>query len=120
MNTVKIGKHYRGVAPRGIVQLVAPSDNTDGLIIQTASINPANGFVNLYASASAPASIGDMNTPMIFNGNGNSATGVNSQVLLPHPLFVPAGMGLWVTSGLWASGGGTSSGTLVITWDFFA
>lgn len=118
MNAVKIGKHYRGVSPKGIVQLVSAEENTDGLIIQTASINPANGYVNLYASATAPTSIGDMNTPMVFNGNGNSATGANSQVVLANPLFVPAGRGLWVTSGVW--GTGTASGTLVITWDLLA
>ncbi|MDC6383012.1 hypothetical protein BW687_022870 [Pseudomonas graminis] len=118
MSVVKIGKHFRTVMPNGMVQLVAPSENTDGLVIQTASINPASGFVNLYASLTPPASIGDLNTRMIFNGNGNGVSGVNSQVEMPNPLFIPAGMGLWVTSGSWGSTAVT--GSLAITWDVVA
>ncbi|WP_183141412.1 hypothetical protein [Pseudomonas syringae group genomosp. 3] len=57
MNAVKIGKYFRAVAPRGVLELVAPKDNVNGLIVCTALLNTApGGYVNLYASETAPLS----------------------------------------------------------------
>ncbi|HHQ2632332.1 hypothetical protein KGZ01_04290 [Pseudomonas aeruginosa] len=119
MSFVKIGKYYRVLKPNGVVQLVSPEENSDGIIIQTAAINPASGWVNLYASEKPPISPGDPETRIVFNGNGNVAAGSNTQVELPSPLYIPAGMGIWVSSGSW-SGSTPVLGSLVITWDRLA
>lgn len=119
MSAVKIGKHFGILFPKGVMQIVSPAENVNGLTIQTASIDPTSGYVNLYASETAPTITGDASTRCIFNGNGPAVANSHSQVLLPAPLFVPAGMGLWVTAGSWLPGT-TATGSLAITWDLVA
>ncbi|WP_259464014.1 hypothetical protein [Pseudomonas protegens] len=119
MSAVKIGKHFGNLFPKGVVQIVSPAENLNGLTIQTAYIDPADGYVNLYASEAAPASAGDANTRIIFCGNGPAVATSHSLITLPEPLFVPAGMGLWVTAGSRIAGA-AATGSIAITWDLVA
>lgn len=86
-----------------VLQIVAPSSNTAGLYIRTATLEcaPSTGTgtlaVSLYAGPTAPAFPGDNAVRNImdlysFNGAGSDAR-------LPYPLFLPAGEGLWFASG---------------------
>ncbi|WP_154232170.1 hypothetical protein [Pseudomonas syringae] len=118
MSEVKIGKNFRNVVPQGIAQIVSPAENGNGLTIRTCASNPRNGFVGLYCSETAPlaAAPGNANR-LIFAANGNTLEGSSSSVFMPYPLFIPAGLGLWVTSGPF-SGSTPTGGGIALTWDF--
>ncbi|MCR3822059.1 hypothetical protein K3000_19705, partial [Pseudomonas aeruginosa] len=95
MYAEKIGKHFRSLFPNGqVVQLVDPAENTDGLYVRYANAAAGNGYVNLYASPTAPSGPGDINTRIIFCGNNSGRAGEQAQVFLPYPLFIPAGHGI--------------------------
>jgi len=118
MESVPIGTFYRTVFPNGtIVQLAAPTQNTNGLILRTAFAQPGHGWINLYASATAPTAIGELDTRIIFAGNGSARNGERSQVQLPYPMLIPAGYGLWVTSGSHLDGA-APDGAFSGSWDF--
>lgn len=119
MSAIKIGKHFGNIFPKDVVQIVSPSQNVNGLTIQTAYIDPADGYVNLYASETAPAGAGDANTRIIFCGNGPAVATSHSLITLPEPLFVPAGLGLWITAGSRVAGA-SATGSIAITWDLVA
>lgn len=113
MNAVKMGSHFLTVSPTAMTQIVAPSANVAGLIIQTASIVTGSSTVNVWAATSAPTSIGDASKPVVFGGNGSSTGGANSQYQMPNPLFIPAGYGLWAMTN-------SSGGYLSLTWDLLS
>ncbi|MFJ4143517.1 hypothetical protein [Pseudomonas sp. NPDC089734] len=115
MYPVKVGKNFRTLSPlRGVVQLVSPEENVNGLIITTGLIAAANGAVNVFIGATAPTSLTDFSKAIIFSGNGNSAAGSNAEVVLPFPLLVPAGNGLWAASQT------TGTAAVAMTWDLLA
>ena len=92
MYAEKIGKHFRSLFPNGqVVQLVDPAENTDGLYVRYARI--------------------------IFCGNNSGRAGEQAQVFLPYPLFIPAGHGIWASSGSFQAGAAPTGG-LGLSWDF--
>ncbi|WMJ01119.1 hypothetical protein RBU55_06075 [Pseudomonas chlororaphis subsp. aurantiaca] len=101
MNAVTIGKHVANFDSRainGVTTVVAPSANPSGLVIQTGNICPSNESMSLYAGPIAPTDGGDLRVALIFSANGNGTPGSNSEVVLPYPLRIPAGWGLWVAT----------------------
>ncbi|WP_200893992.1 hypothetical protein [Xanthomonas sp. MUS 060] len=120
MQAFKIGKNFKAVSPQGILQLVSPANNVNGLIVSTAILTTSpGGYVNLYASETAPTAPGDLNTRIIFCANSDTPNDKKGIAIMPYPLFIPAGLGLWATSGLYASSA-TSTGGLSITWDLLS
>lgn len=118
MYAEKIGKHFRSLFPNGqVVQLVDPAENTDGLYVRYANAAAGNGYVNLYASPTAPSGPGDINTRIIFCGNNSGRAGEQAQVFLSYPLFIPAGHGIWASSGSFQAGAAPTGG-LGLSWDF--
>ncbi len=101
------------------MQIVQPSQNKNGIYLRTAGIQPGHGWVNLYASATPPPGPGDIDTPIIFAGNGSARAGERSQVLLQYPLFIPSGLGLWVSSGSFLDGA-AADGAFFATWDLLS
>lgn len=117
MEASKIGKHFRSLYPNGsVVQLVAPSENTDGLSIRYANAAAGNGYVNLYASPKPPSGPGDIDTRIVFCSNNPGRAGEQSQVFLPYPLLIPAGHGIWASSGSFQAGAAPTGG-LGLSWD---
>ncbi|MBX8619558.1 hypothetical protein K5D48_21100 [Pseudomonas cichorii] len=115
MYPVKVGKNFRNVSPlRGVVQVIAPEDNLNGVIITTGLIAAANGTVNVFTGATAPTSLTDLTKPLVFSGNGNSGAGSNAEVVLPFPLLIPAG------NGLWAASQSTGTAAVALTWDLLS
>lgn len=115
MQAVKVGKNFLTVSPlNGVVQIVSPAANANGLVIATGLIAASTGTVNLYVGATAPTSVSDLSKAIVFSGNGNAATGSNAEVLMPYPLFVPAGMGVWAASGV------SGAAAIALTWDLAA
>ncbi len=109
-NIVPVGQNFICVYPEEVVQIVAPEANVNGVIIRTGLCAPATGWVNLYTGPSIPSSgPTDASNPIIFAGNGSKTTGSNSQTLMPNPLFIPAGYGLWTLS--------SGVGAIALTWD---
>ena len=121
MNAVTIGRHVANFDSRsikGVTTVVAPSANPAGLIIQTGNICPSNASTSLYAGPVAPTDGGDLSVALIFSANGNGTPGSNSEVVLPYPLRVPAGWGLWVVTSATTS---TSPLTVMsLTYDLLA
>ncbi|MEN1345657.1 hypothetical protein AAIH39_17950, partial [Pseudomonas aeruginosa] len=60
---------------------------------------------------------GDINTRIIFCGNNSGRAGEQAQVFLPYPLFIPAGHGIWASSGSFQAGAAPTGG-LGLSWDF--
>jgi len=120
MDAVKVGDRFVSIypIPSGVVTIVDPATNTRGLLLRTGLIAPANGSVNLFAGAVAPSNAGDTTKAIIFSGNGASAVGSASEVVLPYPLFIPAGKGLWVGTSV-PSDSARAAG-IALTWDLLA
>ncbi len=112
MDAEPIGKRFLNSSSPGVVLVFSVASNTSGAIIRTGYINPVTGTVNLVAGTVAPTGIGDVSQPIIFSGNGNSAAGSNSEVVMPYPLYIPAGMGLWVAN--------SGPGAIALTWDLLS
>lgn len=110
MDAVKIGNNFRTVNPTAVTQIVDPATNVNGLIIRTGAIVSSTGSLNLWAGQSAPTGVGDRSKPAIFGANGSAAGGANAQVLLPYPLYVPAGQGLWAHANV-------PGAVISLTWD---
>jgi hypothetical protein len=98
---LRIGKNYINIpAPAAqVTQLIAPSTNTNGVIIKTCclSVNPGNGMVLLIVNPTTPA-LYDVNEKQIFWACSTS-TGVGF-ANLEHPLFIPAGQGIYVSGNI--------------------
>ncbi len=84
-----------GVAAGQILQVVAPANNLKGIYIRTCTltVTASGGGATLYANPAAPASVGDANSRPLLNLYNSGGT---STAVLPYPLFVPPGIGLWV------------------------
>lgn len=99
----------------GNVQLVvAPTNNLAGIIIRSLSMQVASsGSGVLYADTTAPPSSGsgvEMDLTRRFVAEvGTGSTGVANMVL-PYPLWVPPGLGLWFAA--------NSTAFLAMTYDF--
>lgn len=96
-----------GVSAGSVVQVVAPSTNTDGLYIRTCSLSltTANTGMVLFASPTAPSSPGDATTRGILNFFAGAAGSRDC----PYPLYIEPGNGIWV--------GASGAGGLYITYD---
>ncbi|MBC2655184.1 hypothetical protein H7A76_07010 [Pseudomonas sp. MSSRFD41] len=118
MEAVPVGNHFVSIypIPAGITTIVDPAKNTHGVTLRTGYIAPSNGAVDLYCGQVAPTMPGDRTVPIIFSGNGNSAAGSHSEVVLPYPLFIPAGKGLWLGTSVPASTPRPAG--IALTWDF--
>jgi hypothetical protein len=83
--------HYRqgGAGGSGIDSVLATGSNTNGAILRTALIIAQSGASTLTADTAAPTGDGS-NRRGILTTLGS---GVPS--ILPYPLFLPAGVGLW-------------------------
>lgn len=107
-DSVKVGNKFLNadVASNTLTQLIAPSANTAGIYIQTASISNSGSVTLLYASATAPAAVRDLSARTIYE----TATLPSGAWLdIGKVIFVPAGMGLWL--------GATSAASIVMTYD---
>lgn len=113
MDAVKIGYNFRTVNPTALTQIVDPAANINGVVIRTGAIVSSTGTLNLWSGQTAPTGIGDRTKPAIFGANGSAAGGANEQVLLPYPLFIPAGYGLWAHSNV-------AGAAISLTWDFLS
>lgn len=67
----------------------------NGIVIRTFSFNVANSGGNLYASATAPGGPADLATRIVFEFASASA---DDSATLPYELYIPPGLGLWVTN----------------------
>lgn len=99
-----------------VLQIVAPSSNTAGLYIRTATLESAPSTVtgalsvSLYAGPTAPAAPGDNTVRNVMNVYAFGGAG--SDALLPYPVFLPAGEGLWFAS--------VGAGAVNITYDLLS
>jgi hypothetical protein len=96
------------VSAGSVLQIVNPTVNTNGIWIRTCGLRSvvAGGTTVLFANATKPASANDSNARAIFNVVYTDAIG---QAVLPHQLFVPAGLGLWL--------GAVEDGGMIMTYD---
>lgn len=111
MSKVTIGKHWfpAGGGQNSVVQLVAPADNKQGVILRTISLGNGGlgqAQVAIYADTHAPASPGDGNTRQIAVYNSADFT----SLIVPYEIEVPAGLGIWL--------GFTGSAQAQLTYDF--
>lgn len=113
MSAVRIGSHFKTVVGAGVTQIIAPASNINGAVLKTGLVSPANGTVNLVAGSTAPSGTSDLSQPIILSGNGNAATGSGSEVVMPYPLEIPAGMGVWVAISM-------AGGAVALTWDIIS
>lgn len=113
MSRVKIGKHWfpAGGGQNSVVQLVAPTDNKQGVILRTISLGnggAGQAQVVIYADTHAPAAPGDGNTRQI--AVYNSPNGFFTSLIVPYEIEVPAGLGIWL--------GFTGAAQAQLTYDF--
>lgn len=110
MDAQVTGKNYLHVGfstGGGLTQVLAPASNTNGAYVRTLNIGANSaGSVLLYATATTPSANIDYTKPVVFYGGAV----VNGAVTtMPFPLYIPAGLGLWI-------GANTNSDSL-ITYD---
>lgn len=113
MTRVKIGKHYfPGGGVNTVLQVVAPADNKQGVILRTISLGSggAGGIaqVAVYADLTAPSAPGDATRRQIAVYNTPMGTFVS--MTIPYEIEVPAGLGIWVAY--------SGSGQSTMTYDF--
>lgn len=99
---------YHGLASAGVTQIVAPNQNLTGLVLRTLSVNLNGNSLVVFADTTAPSSAGDYTRRPIFAAATGS--GVTSNGVLPFPLYIYPGLGLWI--GLSAGAG------IGLTYDF--
>lgn len=89
MEPVKIGSLFKsGDVYNGPVQIISPASNVNGAVIRTATyIGGPNSFVT--TGTSAPKDASDTTKPVILASN-------QDRTVLPYPVAIPAGFGLWV------------------------
>jgi hypothetical protein len=89
-----------------VTQLLAPGSNAAGVWIRSGfAVVGGSNNVQLYADTSAPASSFDVTKRCILVCQGTANE-------LPYPIFLPAGVGLWMVVS--APGSGAGGGTLDI------
>ena len=93
---VPVGQLFAGVSPAAdsVVQLVAPGSNLNGIILRTATVAVNSGGTFLFADTSAPASATDFTKRVVLQISST----VGESATLPNPLFLFAGMGVWVST----------------------
>lgn len=91
-----------GTAGSGSHTFITPAANLNGLILRTAVLYTTNQLAALWVDTAAPASATNLNTRCVLrNYSGN--------IVLPHPLYVPAGHGIFYTlTGTWNTNYGAS------------
>lgn len=113
MEPTKVGKHFVYGPTNAVTAAFLPADNVNGAIVQTIVALPKSGKVHIYVGTVAPSSSDDATVPWVFGGYGYATTTVWQGVVLPNPLAIPAGMGVWIASN--AAAGGTG-----LSWDFLS
>jgi hypothetical protein len=105
----RIGKFFvnEAVSSGSVVELVAPSANTDGMWIRSCSLSltQANTGSVLFVSATAPSSPGDLTTRALMNFFAGAPGSQNC----PHAVYVEPGNGVWV--------GDSGAGGVYLTYD---
>ncbi|XVJ46820.1 hypothetical protein ACDZ94_20170 [Pseudomonas sp. UBT] len=87
-----IGSKFKSArADSGVTQLVAPSENTNGITLCTAGITIPANLAWLNTGPVAPPNHFGMTTPAILVSGAGGAT-------LPYPVVIPAGQGVWLSS----------------------
>lgn len=98
-----IGSNFKSVKVTSVTQLVAPSENVNGLRLCTASLHIANYYMSLTVGTKAPTSYTDLTVPVVLALRGPVVTGSNgfpgASTTLPFSIEIPAGQGLWAASG---------------------
>lgn len=112
MDAQPIGSNFKNNA-RGNLTLVTPAQNTTGMVLRTASLHIAAGFMILSTGTKAPSGYSDTSVPVVMAcrgiTGGNGFPGLSE--VLPFPVIIPAGQGLWVASD------SSDQGYAYITWD---
>ena len=93
----RVGLSFIGTTGRGVQELLAPANNTRGIILRTVCIGflgGTNGYYALYADTAAPTAVFDVTKATILFGGPNSGF-----YNLTREIFVPAGKGLWAVAG---------------------
>jgi hypothetical protein len=113
MTRVKVGKHYfPGIAVNTVLQVVAPIDNKQGVILRTISLSSggAGGTaqISIYADLTAPPAPNDTTHRQIAVYSAPMGTFIS--ITIPYEIEVPAGLGIWV--------GFYGSGQATMTYDF--
>jgi len=82
------------IATGGGVSLLIPQvNNPSGIIIRTLQVLvTAAGSAYIFADVAAPSSGTDLTKRIIFAESGAA----NTQGILPYPIFVPGGVGIWL------------------------
>lgn len=102
MAAQQIGSKTKSVSVNGVAQLISPAENTNGFTLCTASMHIGASYMGLSVGKVAPANYWSNTAPYILSCRAVSSSGSGlpgDSANLPYPLEVPAGQGLWVTSG---------------------
>jgi hypothetical protein len=135
-NTVPVGLNFfnnnigLGEGGTSITEIIAPTDNVNGLLIRTLTLTAQWKFSTtdyegsvtyVYADTSAPSSVYDTTKRMIWfvmsPYNNLAPTAYQWGGTMPYPVALPSGYGLWIA----CSGGpttDTSETTVAMTWDY--
>jgi hypothetical protein len=97
-HAVPIGNQFfSGTVPAGNTQIIAPTTNATGLIIRTLWCSLSGTYMVIYADTTAPTANPDFTKRTIFDAITQS--NVSTAVMLPYPLYIPPGLGIWFGSG---------------------
>lgn len=114
MEPVQIGSKFVNASPYNgsVGVLITPANNTNGVIIRTASIDIGAIYSILTTGPKAPTGYFDLAVPVVLSCRGTEAGQgfPGAAAALPYPILIPAGYGLW-----YATGGGT--GHAYVTYD---
>lgn len=113
MTRVKAGKnHFPGIAVNTVVQVVAPADNTQGVILRTIALSSggAGGTaqISVFADLTAPSTPSDTTRKRVAVYSAPMGTFIS--ITIPYEIEVSAGLGIWV--------GFNGSGQAYMTYDF--
>ena len=115
-NVQRVGRLFFNVqnnSTNQVIPVVAPSNNTTGLVIRTAVLDGAqtSGLTFIYADTEAPAPPSstaiDLTKRIIYAVSAQQA--YTNYQSLPFPLYVDPGLGLWYVQ--------TGPGSIFITYD---
>lgn len=113
MEAVPVGMHKVYGPTNTITQVFSPEENVNGAIIRTGLLLPATGAISVFTGTVRPVDTKSDVLPQIWGGYGAPGSTAWQTVLLPYPLFIRPGQGLWIAAS--ARTGGT-----VMTYDFLA
>lgn len=112
-NSTHIGNSFfnSDMIANNVLQILSPSANTKGVYLRTLSMSSGGGTTSLYADTTAPTVVRDNTKRVILVSYfpNTSAYPLGGWTNLPNPLFIPAGMGLWV--------GSTAGASINLTYD---